>query len=359
MHTVFAFSSDRDRRLARNVALAQGLRNSQPGGAIRAPDGTTCACGERASLLHAPSTMKLWPGVQKLFQFYRPSFLPKLDAGAAFRSRSEQGEELGGGFWGSEGSTELEKMREGTLKWAVDTGGFLVAGNCASVEQADAPKEEVKQKFVPSKAEKKLSEVPVQQHERKEDLKAKTPSVAAPWRKVVWKAVDAKDEAPWVAEVKRTESAPEPKAEALAAKAWSWKTPWATPKDIEDEVPETKKRYVPPQPRAVESKSTTVWRPVETPKEEVKEKVVEPKQEAKVWRPVETPKEEVKAKVVEQKQEAKVWRPVETPKEEVKAKVVEPKQEAKVWRPVAWLSCFSDTVVEKDRDREGWQDAKF
>lgn len=133
MHTVFAFSSDRDRRLARNVALAQGLRNSQPGSTIRAPDGTTCACGERASLLHAPSTMKLWPGVQKLFQFYRPSFLPKLDAGAAFRSRSEQGEELGGGFWGSEGSTELEKMREGTLKWAVDTGGFLVSGNCASV----------------------------------------------------------------------------------------------------------------------------------------------------------------------------------------------------------------------------------
>lgn len=133
MHTVFAFSSDKDRRLARNVALAQGLRNSQPGSTIRAPDGTTCACGERASLLHAPSTMKLWPGVQKLFQFYRPPFLPKLDAGAAFRSRSEQGEELGGGFWGSEGSTELAKMREGTLKWAVDTGGFLVAGNCASV----------------------------------------------------------------------------------------------------------------------------------------------------------------------------------------------------------------------------------
>ena len=134
LHTVFAFERKQDRRLARNVALAQGIRNQQPGSSIRAPDGSTCACFQRASLLHVPSTMKLWPWVQKLFRFHSPPFIQdmEVDDDALFRARSEQGEELGGGFWGSEDSKDLESMRQGTLKWARDTGSSVVSGNCAT-----------------------------------------------------------------------------------------------------------------------------------------------------------------------------------------------------------------------------------
>lgn len=132
LHTVFAFEKREHRQLARNVALAQGIRNQQPGSSIKAPDGTRCACGERASLLHVPSTMKLWPWVQRLFRFHSPSFLPEVHDEALFRSRNEQGEELGGGFWGSEDSRDLEIMRQGTLEWARDTGSSVVSGNCAT-----------------------------------------------------------------------------------------------------------------------------------------------------------------------------------------------------------------------------------
>lgn len=132
LHTVFAFEKREHRQLARNVALAQGIRNQQPGSSIKAPDGTRCACGERASLLHVPSTMKLWPWVQRLFRFHSPSFLPEVHDEALFRSRNEQGEELGGGFWGSEDSKDLEIMRQGTLEWARDTGSSVVSGNCAT-----------------------------------------------------------------------------------------------------------------------------------------------------------------------------------------------------------------------------------
>lgn len=132
LHTVFAFEKREHRQLARNVALAQGIRNQQPGSSIKAPDGTRCACGERASLLHVPSTMKLWPWVQRSFRFHSPSFLPEVHDEALFRSRNEQGEELGGGFWGSEDSKDLEIMRQGTLEWARDTGSSVVSGNCAT-----------------------------------------------------------------------------------------------------------------------------------------------------------------------------------------------------------------------------------
>ena len=133
LHTVFAFESREQRQLARNIALAQGIRNTQPGGATRSPDGSSCACGERASLLHAPSTMKLWPWVQKLFRFHRPSFLPPVDDAALFRSRSEQSRDIGGGFWGSEDSKDLESMNHGTLRWAMDRGLSVITGNCCTM----------------------------------------------------------------------------------------------------------------------------------------------------------------------------------------------------------------------------------
>eukprot|EP00434_Breviolum_minutum_P018730 symbB.v1.2.016530.t1/scaffold1257.1/size128495/9 len=133
LHTVFAFESREQRQLARNIALAQGIRNTQPGGATRSPDGSSCACGERASLLHVPSTMKLWPWVQKLFRFHRPSFLPPVDDAALFRSRSEQSRDIGGGFWGSEDSKDLESMNHGTLRWAMDRGLSVITGNCCTM----------------------------------------------------------------------------------------------------------------------------------------------------------------------------------------------------------------------------------
>ncbi|CAJ1352582.1 unnamed protein product [Effrenium voratum] len=136
LHTVFAFASRRDRKLARDVALAQGLRNEQPGSAILSPEGSPCPCREKAALLHVPSTMKLWPWVQELFRHHSPPFLAPADSAALFRSRTEQGEEVGGGFWGSEGREDLESMQQGTLRWAMTAGASVVAGSCATLPTA-------------------------------------------------------------------------------------------------------------------------------------------------------------------------------------------------------------------------------
>ncbi|CAE7503756.1 TPS1 [Symbiodinium natans] len=133
LHTMFAFGSKRDRKLARDVALVQGARNEQPGSALRGADGSMCACGEKAALLHVPSTMKLWPWVQRLFSFHSPPFLPKAEEEALFTSRAEQGEEIGGGFWGAEGEEEMATMRQGTLRWAMSVGATLVSQNCATM----------------------------------------------------------------------------------------------------------------------------------------------------------------------------------------------------------------------------------
>ena len=135
MHTVFAFQSKRDKRLARDVALAQGIRNGQPMSVIKAPDGTECPCGQAAALLHVPSTQKLWPWVQKLFAFHRPSFLPP--ASDAFYTRSEQDEDLGGGFWGSEDQKDLDEMLKGTFSWAKTSGASVVSGTCATMPTVD------------------------------------------------------------------------------------------------------------------------------------------------------------------------------------------------------------------------------
>ena len=135
MHTVFAFQSKRDKKLARDVALAQGVRNAQPNSFIKAPDGTTCRCGEPAALLHVPSTQKLWPWVQWLFRFHRPSFLPPADD--AFYARSEQSEDLGGGFWGSEDQKDLDQMMTGTFAWAKTSGASVVSGHCATMPTVD------------------------------------------------------------------------------------------------------------------------------------------------------------------------------------------------------------------------------
>lgn len=48
-------------------------------------------------------------------------------------SRPHGGEEVGGGFWGSEGSKDLEVMRQGTLQWAMNSGASVVSGNCATM----------------------------------------------------------------------------------------------------------------------------------------------------------------------------------------------------------------------------------
>ncbi|CAE7538211.1 TPS1 [Symbiodinium microadriaticum] len=137
LHTIFAFGGKRDRQLARDVALVQGTRNDQPGSAIRGADGSMCSCGEKAALLHVPSTMKLWPWVQRLFSFLSPPFLEKASEEALFKSRTEQGEAIGGGFWGAEGEKEMSSMRQGTLRWAMSVGATLVSKNCATLPTND------------------------------------------------------------------------------------------------------------------------------------------------------------------------------------------------------------------------------
>ncbi|CAE7662548.1 ANTR1 [Symbiodinium pilosum] len=133
LHSMFAFGSKRDRKLARDVALVQGIRNELPGSSIHGPDGSKCLCGEKAALLHVPSTMKLWPWVQRLFSFHSPPFLPRANDAAMFQSRAEQGEEIGGGFWGAEGERELASMRTGTFRWAMSVGATIVSQNCATM----------------------------------------------------------------------------------------------------------------------------------------------------------------------------------------------------------------------------------
>jgi len=143
-----------------------------------------------------------------------------------------------------------------------------------------------------------------------------------------------------------------PKAEAKSTTAWrTVETPTEETKEVK-EVKEVKVWRPVVTPKE-EVNAQVVVDPkqepkVETPKEESKE--VKEVKEVKVWKPVvETAQEEskeakevkevkdVKAKAVESKQEPKVWRPVESPKEEVTSKTEQhhAKQEAKVWKAVS------------------------
>eukprot|EP00435_Cladocopium_sp_Y103_P059944 s232_g21.t1 len=160
------------------------------------------------------------------------------------------------------------------------------AREAAHVEPKVEPIREVKQKSVPSqqKAETKLQVQP----EPKEDFKASNSSSSSsgPMRKVVWRAVDeANTSSPWVAEIKRTRAVPSSAKEVQSeqkaeAKVSSWRTAPSAEVDA-------KKRVVPmPSKKDVKGEQETtqevkVWKPVETPKEEVKAKTAEPKQEAK------------------------------------------------------------------------------
>ena len=160
------------------------------------------------------------------------------------------------------------------------------------------------------------------QPDPKKDLKAPE----SQWKSVTSPKAEAKSTTAWRTIETPTEETKEVK-EVKEVKVWR---PVVTPKE------EVNAQVVDPK------QDPKVWRPVETPKEESKEV-----KEVKVWRPVvETAQEEskeakevkevkdVKSKAVESKQEPKVWRPVESPKEEVTSKTEQhhAKQEAKAWK---------------------------
>jgi len=163
------------------------------------------------------------------------------------------------------------------------------------------------------------------QPDPKKDLKAPE----SQWKSVTSPKAEAKSTTAWRTIETPTEETKEVK-EVKEVKVWR---PVVTPKE------EVNAQVVDPK------QDPKVWRPVETPKEESKEV-----KEVKVWKPVvETAQEEskeakevkevkdVKAKAVESKQEPKVWRPVESPKEEVTSKTEQhhAKQEAKAWKAVS------------------------
>eukprot|EP00933_Yihiella_yeosuensis_P029293 TRINITY_DN22959_c1_g2_i1.p1 TRINITY_DN22959_c1_g2~~TRINITY_DN22959_c1_g2_i1.p1 ORF type:complete len:234 (+),score=42.42 TRINITY_DN22959_c1_g2_i1:151-852(+) len=77
--------------------------------------------------------MQLWPWAQRLFAMHSPPFIKEAAMGAFIRGRTEQKEEIGGGFWGAEGPKELNRQREGNLRWAMDVGATLMLNNCGSL----------------------------------------------------------------------------------------------------------------------------------------------------------------------------------------------------------------------------------
>lgn len=133
MHSIFAFEQDDKIEYVREMALVQGFQNRQPGATVYAPDGSPCICGERAALLHVPSTMKLWPWVHRLFDHHSPTFARPSGKGANFKLRKEQGPELGGGFWGGESAKDLEATDAAMLSFAADRGLTMEAGNCSTL----------------------------------------------------------------------------------------------------------------------------------------------------------------------------------------------------------------------------------
>lgn len=131
---VFCFDTSFHKAVARDMALLEGLRNRRPGAATRAPDGSACGCGERAALLHVPSTMKLWPWAQRLFEHFLPPGVAKVPRGFSFASRAEQPQDqTGGGFWGAEDSGDLAASGHAALLLARDSGKVFSLGPCSTL----------------------------------------------------------------------------------------------------------------------------------------------------------------------------------------------------------------------------------
>jgi len=140
---VFAFRDPDKKALMRDVALVKGSRNRKKGASVKAVDGTSCACAQRVSLLHVPSTMKLWPWAIRLFQHHTPPFLRPNPPGSAFKSRSEQGAELGGGFWGGEDNMTIDATGIHFLMWGKNNGDWITSGKCATFPTSQAQYQKV------------------------------------------------------------------------------------------------------------------------------------------------------------------------------------------------------------------------
>eukprot|EP00929_Paragymnodinium_shiwhaense_P059428 TRINITY_DN29766_c0_g1_i2.p1 TRINITY_DN29766_c0_g1~~TRINITY_DN29766_c0_g1_i2.p1 ORF type:complete len:817 (-),score=132.91 TRINITY_DN29766_c0_g1_i2:857-3307(-) len=135
LHQVFAFSEPHMQAVARDVAVMTGKRNRQEGARVRAPDGTICLCGERAALLHVPSTMKLWPWSHRLFAHHAPPFIEAAAAAGDFiTGRQEQVEDFGGGFWGAEDHNDLAAASDFMIHSSKNADAEIVAtGNCVTL----------------------------------------------------------------------------------------------------------------------------------------------------------------------------------------------------------------------------------
>ncbi|CAK0876313.1 unnamed protein product [Prorocentrum cordatum] len=134
VHSIFAFEQDDKVQYVRDMALLQGQQNRQPGATVYAPDGSPCACGERAALLHVPSTMKLCHGcTASSTTTPRPLRGPLGKAPTSSSARTDQGSELGGGFWGGESAADLAATDAAMLSFAADRGLTMEVGNCSTL----------------------------------------------------------------------------------------------------------------------------------------------------------------------------------------------------------------------------------